>query len=1401
MTVFIHILDCFYGWSVKMKQSIASFCSRISACAMMLGIGVLSILVIGEQKVWAQAGCTTNVVTVTTTVQCLSGAAVTYSNIIGTSNARFSAFNGNGTSYGQINITNSQTLSGSFFVDNGIVVLNSGVTLDVPTITVGNTSLGNGVVQSAPARLDLLGNLQLGGSNSTVAVNLTRGNNQNATLVLGQINGSGTSVDIGTLNGDGAVLIGTNGVLRVGFGNGNSTFTGIINASGLNNGHGTVEKVGTGTLIMGGATPSAYNNTIISGGLLAITGNASLGLGSLTLNGGRIDFQASNATTSTNLSSLLGGRSLLLSNVAGSGFEVSTNRTLVVDQTLSANGSGVQATGGITKTGNGILVFSVNQTYQGVTDLQGGTLTLAGNFLTQSSRVDIKNNSTLNLGGASVTLNAISLISGNILGGTLTSTSYDIQSGSVSANLGGGTINKTTTGTVSLGGQYSGSEINITQGEFGITANNRLSDNASVTINGADSIFNVSTFNDTIDTLNLTDGTVNGTGTLTAVNYNLNNGTVNAELGTGILTQIGGITTLNGFAGVGTINVNGGTLKIGSSNRIADNASLAISAGATFDQTDLNEAIGSLSGSGTLTLGATGSLIFGGATNTSFSGSQTGAGTLIKGGTGTFTLSGVSEAHHVTVNDGTLQLAAADRLSDNAELTINSGAIFRLQNFDETIQTLTLTDGILSGTGTLVAANYNLTNGTVNAHLGAGQLTKDNVGDVTLNGNVQANVTIFNGQLILGQSEILDDNADVDIFGGGAILNLGTSHDETIGHLTLQNGQILGDTSSTLSANVYDFFNAGDVFVNLGQGTLNKDGDGTLTLRGASQATGDVLNLFGGTLELVGVNNADTINLAGGVLRLAANDRLSNISDVALTNGSNFDLQGFNEIVDSLTLTDGDIDGTGTLVAAHYNLTNGTVNANLGGGILTQNFGGTTLLNGTADAVTTNITGGELRLGDDNRLVDSAVVTLTNGSVLNLQAFNDTIDSLTLTNGTINGSGILNAANYNLISGTINARLDGNNGLTKSGVGTVTLTGVNLYRGVTTITGGTLAVAASNNLGVDGIEFNGANTVLLLGNGFDDSLLPHNIALTSDGEINVGAGSAKLAGGISGLGGLVKSGSGHVALSGANNYGGETIINGGRLIANNDNALGSGAVTNNAELEISSGRHLNANSYDQTATGSLLFNVGSASDNTAIFHLTNSATFGAGGVLGVSFVGNDQTLYRDQTSWTLAEATGSLGDALALTQNFTFNGLAVSQLNGFSFDFANRDLGNGRFQLVLSLVRGLDNLQRDAAAFGVNGFYRRNFLLTNIDADINDPADTHTLSVADGDNAELDGVISDGNNPDGSSTGESLTKLGGGTLILSGVNTYTGGTIVAGGTLQGEVFNNSSSFGTGKHHQ
>ena len=135
---------------------------------------------------------------------------------------------------------------------------------------------------------------------------------------------------------------------------------------------------------------------------------------------------------------------------------------------------------------------------------------------------------------------------------------------------------------------------------------------------------------------------------------------------------------------------------------------------------------------------------------------------------------------------------------------------------------------------------------------------------------------------------------------------------------------------------------------------------------------------------------------------------------------------------------------------------------------------------------------GTLRGGIGNAFSSNSATTLATGATLDLGGFNQTIGSLAGA-GTVSNSGgtaaVLTAGGDNsstVFSGLIQD--DGPTGLTKTGTGTLTLSGTSTYSGVTTVAGGTL--------GVDGSIVNSAVTVqnggTLAGHGMIGGLVAQN---------------------------------------------------------------------------------------------------------------------------------------------------------------------------------------------------------------------------------------------------------------------------------------------------------------------
>ena len=580
--------------------------------------------------------------------------------------------------------------------------------------------------------------------------------------------------------------------------------------------------------------------------------------------------------------------------------------------------------------------------------------------------------------------------------------------------------------------------------------------------------------NDTIRSL-VTAGTLDKTNTndtLTAGTYALNAGAVvDAKLGAGTITS-NGTVSLNNTATATTITVASGTLTLGAADLLANTADVSINSGATL-KLGGNDTIRSLVAAGTLDKINTNDTLTAGTyalNDGAVVDAKLGAGTI--NSNGAVALNGASAATTVSVATGTLTLGAADLLADTADVSINSGATLKLGGND-TIRSLTAA-GTLAKTGatdTLTATSYTLNNGaTVNADLGAGTVNSN--GTVALNGAAAATtINVVTGTLTLGAADLLDDTADVSI-SSGATLKLGGN--DTIGSLTTAGTLSKTNAPDTLTAATYALNSGAAVNAKLGLGTVTSNGavsvtddigaltvhvaSGTLTV-GNGGNTGSLSNsatvdgagrlafnrsdnfsvgtkFTGGvavaqaggpssTLTLTNTSNDHSggTSVTSGTLALGGNNVLG--SGAVSINGGTLDIATFSDTVASLTVQNGNVNGTtGTLTATTYTLNNGaTVNANLGAGTINSN--GAVALNGASAATTVSVATGTLTLGAADLLADTADVSINSGATLKLGG-NDTIRSLTAA-GTLAKTGAtdtLTATSYTLNNGaTVNADL------------------------------------------------------------------------------------------------------------------------------------------------------------------------------------------------------------------------------------------------------------------------------------------------------------------------------------------------------------------------------------------
>ncbi len=170
--------------------------------------------------------------------------------------------------------------------------------------------------------------------------------------------------------------------------------------------------------------------------------------------------------------------------------------------------------------------------------------------------------------------------------------------------------------------------------------------------------------------------------------------------------------------------------------------------------------------------------------------------------------------------------------------------------------------------------------------------------------------------------------------------------------------------------------------------------------------------------------------------------------------------------------------------------------------------------------------------------------------------------------------------------------IQGTGVVTKIGVGTVTLSGVNSYSGGTNLDVGAIAVAADSALGnANGpLTFNGG-TLRLLGN-FNIAatrsivLNAAGTGLAGGGTIDTNGFQTTIAQSISGAGGLAKAGNGQLTLIAANSFSGGTTIAAGTL------QLGNGGTTGGIVGNVLDGGTLSFDRSDAVTFGGVISGVG-----------------------------------------------------------------------------------------------------------------------------------------------------------------------------------------------------------------
>ena len=406
----------------------------------------------------------------------------------------------------------------------------------------------------------------------------------------------------------------------------------------------------------------------------------------------------------------------------------------------------------------------------------------------------------------------------------------------------------------------------------------------------------------------------------------------------------------------------------------------------------------------------------------------------------------------------------------------------------------------------------------------------------------------------------------------------------------------------------------------------------------------------------------------------------------------------------------------------------------------------------------------------------SGNVTVSGGGILDLRNQQTRTGTISMNNedarilsGDVNnpGSIVNNGGAFQFGGGLLNVPLSGSGGMDVTGGGSINSS--NSYTGVTTISGTTgwfgtdqLYVVNANALGAASgdLTISGgsvdlqSNTITRSGNvTISGGTINSGTISKSGSNFDVQGGVINAA--LAGTAGLTKSGAGNSAIYGANTYSGDTVIDQGTLVAGSAEGLGNAA----AAVTVNSGGALYlGGGLTVERTGDVTVNGGSLT--------TDNANMGTISVSGGNFIANNAAILAVKLAGTAGLTVGGAGETYLWTDS-SYTGATV---------ISSGQLTLGGFGAISSQSR----LQIDSgAAVNLTGLYAANNINRTFaglsGAGVLDGAGgTVTINKTSGLDT-FSGVI------DG---GQGLIKAGAGTLALAGTNTYTGNTVVSGGSLQ-----------------
>ena len=1326
--------------------------------------------------------------------------------------------------------TNAVTLSGNLFGIGGFTNVGSGVL----TLSGGNTYSGPVVVK---AGLLKIGNSAALGATTTGTIITNTGmidlNGINLNAEPLTISGGGTNGTIGAIINAGAALS-NQGV------NGPVTLAGdtVLNAasrwdirSTLTGNGFKLTKIGGSEIFIPAAGDMGLGDIELAAGQITLGGNTRLGLAAKTISiGGTLSCYASDSTLASPVSKI---------------FVVSNNATIKCDNlnlilsgpvtlqglvNLGGDGTSIGflgpiagASGSIAKGGNHSLLLNGTNTYAGNTTISGGRLALGANgSISNSPIITVASGKILDVasvtGGFGLNSNQTLICNGGVVTGSVATASNSVIIPGTDGTAGTATI---TNGSLTLNG---GSKLRFDLSSSTASGNDLVDLNGNLSLNGTIPVnFNFIGGPPVLGTpytiirysgTRPAGGAANFTATGTHYTATFSDATANeirvTFSGSASLVWRGNYSPTNWDVGTSSNWINGAVLDLFLNG---DNVA--------FDNTATNyvaNLVGTLA-PGSVTVNSTNSFTWAG------SGSLGGTGTLTKTNTGTLTINNANTAFTgpIVVSGGTLKLGVNTALgATSAGTTIINGGTLDLNAKGDVTEPVTVSGAGVGNNGAIINTGAGMGNGLKGVVTMSGPTTIATVArwDILSPGTLVGNgykLTKLGGDQIympgIGETGL----GDIDISVGQIILGGNTLVGNVGNTMTVFSGAMFGFYASTANPVTKNFVfqnnancgqNNGASYmsgtVSLLSGTVNFSGDGTAnTIFAPISGAGALAKSGLHTLILNGTNTYSantTIN--AGRLSLGANASISNTPIITVASGALFDVTALGASGFPL-LSNQVLQGTG--------IATGLVNVT-SGGIVQPGTDGTV---GTLSISNGIATGLYLRSGARMRFDLSSTATTPGGGVNDLVTIVGDllqVSPTTIQFNFLGGAPVLGSA-YTLIrysgagfvaagnfvaathyTATFDTSVAGEVRVTFSGAGTNLLW-----------KGDGLANAWDNglttnwlNLGLPAWFFAG-DSVLFDDTGSNNVPVTLVAPISPNSTVVSASKDYTLAGAGILTGSLTKQGAGTLMLNNASTYSGLTLVTGGTVKQGNAAALGNSptvVVTNTGVVDIngitsSMGRAYVIGGSGPDGNGAIkntfVTPVYGANSGVRNLFLTNNATVGTIGAgvtdAGRFDIGNGGGVDGGGFTLTKVGASGIAmqGGATNLAQLTINNGMVWAE-------GVNSNLG--ATVVVNSPGKVGANARTMGAPITLNGgmlaaINGASWWLGTLTLSGNCTVDTGVPYTGyAGSDIYVGGLI----------TGSGmLIKTNANTLLLTNVNDYSGGTLIAGGNLQ---LGNSTPYGS-----